>query len=94
MARAIAALYHTMGAERAMLNPVPFTAGECQQGTCRFGDDPATSVLRPDCRAHDIANLYVTDGSFMPSGIPVPPAFMIMANSLRVADIMYRTSGG
>jgi choline dehydrogenase-like flavoprotein len=90
MARAIAALYRLMGAERALLNPIPFTAGECQQGTCRFGHDPATSVLRPDCRSHDIANLYITDSSFMPSGIPVPPAFTIMANALRVAALVYR----
>ncbi len=55
-------------------------------GTCRFGTDPATSVLDPDCRAHDADNLYVTDGSFMPTGGSVPYTFTIYANSFRVAD--------
>jgi choline dehydrogenase-like flavoprotein len=38
-----------------------------QAGTCRFGTDPATSVLNLDCRAHEIENLYITDASFFPS---------------------------
>ncbi|NJC34609.1 choline dehydrogenase-like flavoprotein [Sphingomonas jejuensis] len=55
-------------------------------GTCRFGDDPATSVLDRDCRAHGIDNLYVVDGSFMPSGGGVNPSLTIAANAIRVAD--------
>ncbi|MFH2202599.1 MAG: GMC family oxidoreductase [Elusimicrobiota bacterium] len=57
-----------------------------QQGTCRFGTDPSSSVLNPDCRAHEIANLYVADGSFMPTSGGVPSTFTIMANSLRVSE--------
>ena len=38
-----------------------------QGGTCRFGNDPATCVLDKDCRAHEVNNLYVVDGSFMPT---------------------------
>ena len=57
-------------------------------GTLRFGVDPETSVLRPDCRTHDLANLYVADGSFMPSALGVNPSLMIAANALRVGDIM------
>ena len=37
-----------------------------QCGTVRFGDDPATSVLDPYCRAHEVENLYVMDSSFFP----------------------------
>ena len=55
-------------------------------GGCRFGNDPATSVLNADCRAHDADNLYVTDGSFMPTGGSVPYTWTIYANSFRVAD--------
>jgi len=55
-------------------------------GGCRFGDDPATSVLNADCRAHDVKNLYVTDGSFMPTGGSVPYTWTIYANAFRVAD--------
>lgn len=55
-------------------------------GGCRFGNDPGTSVLNADCRAHDIENLYVTDGSFMPTGGSVPYTWTIYANAFRVAD--------
>ena len=55
-------------------------------GTCRFGNDPERSVLNADCRAHDVENLYVTDGSFMPTGGSVPYTWTIYANAFRVAD--------
>jgi choline dehydrogenase-like flavoprotein len=64
------------------------TAGETtilQGGTCRFGDDPATSVLDRDCRAHAVRNLYVVDGSFMPTSGGVPFTLTIAANAFRVA---------
>ena len=57
-------------------------------GTCRFGDDPKTTVLDRNCKAHDVENLYVTDGSFMPSGGAVPYTFTIYANALRVAEVL------
>jgi len=57
-------------------------------GGCRFGEDPKTSVLRPDCRAHEVENLYVTDASFMPTGGSVPYTWTIYANAFRVADII------
>ena len=59
-----------------------------QAGTCRFGTDPVTSVLNLDCRAHEIDNLYVTDASFFPSIGAVNPTLTIIANALRVADII------
>lgn len=65
---------------------MPLAAVCHQVGTCRFGTDPETSVLDPSCRAHDVENLYVVDGSFFPSISGVNPALTIMANSLRVAD--------
>ena len=55
-------------------------------GTLRFGTDPATSVLDPDCKAHDLDNLYVADASFMPSSMGVNPSLTIAANALRVAE--------
>lgn len=55
-------------------------------GGCRFGKDPATSVLDVDCRAHEVDNLFVTDGSFMPTGGSVPYTWTIYANAFRVAD--------
>jgi choline dehydrogenase-like flavoprotein len=57
-----------------------------QGGTCRFGKDPAQSVLDSDCRTHEVPNLYVTDGSFMPTSGGVPPTMTIMANAFRVGE--------
>ena len=57
-----------------------------QAGTCRFGTDPATSVLDLDCKAHELDNLYLTDASFFPSIGAVNPTLTIIANALRVAD--------
>ena len=57
-----------------------------QAGTCRFGTDPATSVLDSDCKAHELDNLYVVDTSFFPSIGAVNPALTAMANGLRVGD--------
>ena len=57
-----------------------------QAGTARLGTDPATSVLDVHCRAHDLDNLYVVDGSFMPSIGAVNPTLTIIANALRVGD--------
>jgi hypothetical protein len=65
------------------------TAGETtilQGGTCRFGKDAATSVLDADCRSHAVKNLYVVDGSFLPTSGGVPLTLTIAANSFRVAD--------
>lgn len=50
------------------------------------GHDPRTSALDVHCRAHEVDNLYVVDGSFFPSSAAVNPALTIMANALRVAD--------
>jgi choline dehydrogenase-like flavoprotein len=57
-----------------------------QAGTCRFGSDPATSVLDVHCKAHEIDNLYVVDTSFFPSIGAVNPGLTTMANALRVGD--------
>lgn len=65
---------------------LPIEAIAHQVGTCRFGTDPATSVLDLDCKAHDLDNLYVVDGSFFPSSAAVNPSLTIMANAMRVGD--------
>lgn len=57
-------------------------------GTCRFGDDPAGSVLDRNNRAHGIDNLFVVDASFFPSSAGTNPSLTIAANALRVADFM------
>jgi choline dehydrogenase-like flavoprotein len=64
--------------------PLAVMAHQC--GTCCFGKDPQTSVLDPNCRTHDLDNLYVVDGSFFPSNASVSPALTIIANALRVGE--------
>ena len=54
-------------------------------GTAVAGTDPAASVLNPDCRSHDVSNLFVVDSSFFPSSAALNPALTIAANALRVA---------
>jgi choline dehydrogenase-like flavoprotein len=72
---------------------IPLAGVAHQNGTIRFGQDPATSALNVDCRAHEVENLYVVDGSFFPSSGAVNPALTIMANALRVGDhLMARLS--
>jgi choline dehydrogenase-like flavoprotein len=69
-----------------MKNDIPEAGCAHQAGTCRFGSDPADSVLNTDCRAHELDNLYVVDTSIFPSIGAVNPALTAMANSLRVGD--------
>jgi len=63
-------------------------------GGCRFGEDPKTSVLDKNCKAHDVDNLYVSDASFMPTGGSVPYTWSIYANSFRVADVILKRLKG
>jgi choline dehydrogenase-like flavoprotein len=65
---------------------IPLAGVAHQNGTIRFGRDPRTSALDPNCRAHEVDNLYVVDGSFFPSSGAVNPALTIIANALRVGD--------
>jgi choline dehydrogenase-like flavoprotein len=57
-----------------------------QAGTAKFGNDPASSVLDLDCKAHELDNLYVIDSSFFASIGAVNPTLTIIANALRVGD--------
>ncbi|HIP47334.1 MAG TPA: GMC family oxidoreductase [Campylobacterales bacterium] len=77
-----------MGAKYITEGISPYPPQNLQAGGCRFGDDPKTSVLDKECRAHEVKNLFVTDGSFMPTGGSVPFTWTIYANSFRVAEVI------
>lgn len=62
-----------------------------QNGTLRFGTDPALSVLDINCKTHDLENVYVVDASFFPSCGAFNPALTIAANALRVGDHFINT---
>ena len=66
------------------LLPLYGTAHQC--GTVRFGNDPKTSALDVNCKAHELDNLYVTDTSFFVSASAVNPTLTTVANALRVGD--------
>jgi len=72
---------------------IPLAGVAHQNGTIRFGTDPRTSALDPLCKAHEVDNLYVVDGSFFPSSAAVNPALTIMANALRVGDHLIERLG-
>ncbi len=57
-----------------------------QLGTVRFGADPKSSVLDPNCKAHELDNLYVVDTSFFVSSAAVNPTLTTVANAMRVGD--------
>lgn len=54
-------------------------------GTCRFGTDPANSVLDMNNKVHGSENLYVVDSSFFPSSAGTNPSLTVAANAIRVA---------
>ena len=60
-------------------------------GTARMGDDPASSVVDRWNRAHDVANLYVVDGSCFVTSTGVNPTSTIVSIALRAADHMIET---
>jgi len=61
-------------------------SGIHEMGTARMGDDPAQSVLNKYNQAHDVPNLFVTDGSFMTSSSCVNPSLTYMAFTARACD--------
>ena len=63
------------------------TGNTCHQhGTARMGTDPSKSVLDKWCRAHDVDNLFVLDGSSFPTSLGVNPTLTMMANAWRCSE--------
>lgn len=88
-------VFSEMGAEDVAPVMTGETAPYLVHGTCRAGRDPAASVLNEFCQTHEVPNLFVVDGSFMPTSGGAPPTLTIMANSFRTADhILARFKSG
>jgi len=62
-------------------------------GTARMGTDPETSVVGHDCRTHDVSNLWICDGSVLPSVGAVNPSLTIHALALRTARLVLANGG-
>jgi choline dehydrogenase-like flavoprotein len=75
-----------MGADRLVAERAGYVKGIMAHGTCRAGHDRRHAVLNAFCQSHDVPNLFVVDGSFMPTSGGVPTTLTIIANSLRTAD--------
>ncbi len=73
---------------------IPLAGVAHQNGTIRFGNDPTTSALDRNCKAHELDNLYVADASVFCSSGAVNPALTIMANALRVGDHLLERMNG
>ena len=82
------ALLKELGCHSVYSSISSFPPPNLQAGGCRFGTDPKTSVLDINCKAHEVENLFITDGSFMPTGGSVTYTWTIYANAFRVADII------
>ena len=55
-------------------------------GTCRMGNDPATSVIDKYHRTHDVPNLFLCDGSSFVTSGRGQPTMTIQALAFRAAD--------
>lgn len=93
MLRAIRCHDHVVNLQAYIPGRIPLAGVAHQNGTIRFGHDARHSALDVHCKAHDLDNLYVVDGSFFPSSSAVNPALTIMANALRVGDHLIERLG-
>ena len=76
-----------------MKTDIPIAGCAHQAGTCRFGADAKTSVLDPNCKAHELDNLYVVDTSFFVSIGAVNPSLTAIANAIRIGDHLLQRLG-
>lgn len=72
----------SVGNERNRRSP----GSEHSAGTVRMGDDPDLSAAGRDGLVHGSRNVYVSDGSLLPTNGSVNPTLTMLANALRVAE--------
>jgi choline dehydrogenase-like flavoprotein len=70
------------------------SGGQHQAGTCRMGNDPKTSVVNRNCQVHDVANLFVIDGSVHVTNGGFNPALTIMAIAYMASENLVKTWKG
>ena len=79
-------LLSSLGAEKLVCSSIGETCSTMAHGTCRAGNNVNESVLNGSCQAHEVSNLFVVDGSFMPTSGGAPSTLTILANSFRTSD--------
>lgn len=85
-----AEMLEAAGAVNITTSAKPKTPGDGihEVGTARMGRDPKRSVLNQYCQAHDVRNLFVTDGASFPSLGSVNPTLTMMANTVRACEYL------
>ncbi len=63
-------------------------------GTTRMGTDPATSVVDPTQRLHEVENVYLAGASVFPTSGCANPTFTLVALSIRLAERLAQVLGG
>lgn len=86
MSRSHAQILEAAGATEIEVHPCVAGGSSHYLGTCRMGADPSSSVVDPWCRAHDVPNLFIGDGSVFVTSAAVNPALTISALAARTAD--------
>jgi choline dehydrogenase-like flavoprotein len=66
------------------------SGGQHQAGTCRMGNDPRSSVVDRFCRIHDVDNVFIADGSVLPTNGGFNPVLTIMATAFRTGEYIAR----
>lgn len=74
------------GAYETIVTPSVRGTGWHLLGTVRMGDDPSESVVDGYGRSHDVPNLFVMDGSVMPTSGAVNPTGTVAALALRSTE--------
>lgn len=87
-------LFDAAGAAKAWREPIEYQrSGAHLLGTCRMGDDPATSVVDKFHRSHDVDNLFICDGSSFVTSGRGQPTMTIMALAFRAAEHIATAAG-
>lgn len=88
MVMTAAEMLEAAGAKNIVLqdNPSPPGVGIHEMGSARMGRDPKTSVLNAHNQAHEVKNLFITDGSCMASSACQNPSLTYMALTARACD--------
>ena len=85
-------LYRSLGADE-IFNIVDVFPATHNMGTARMGEDPSRSVCNSWGQAHDIANLFISDGSVFASAGCENPTLTIVALALRQGDYLAQQIG-
>ena len=88
---AMVKLLKTAGAIHCISKQIPSTEHVAHQcGTVRFGNDSRHAVVDSDCRMFGCENLFVVDGSILPTSLGIGPSLTLMANALRISQILQK----